>query len=77
MVIKKQVWLNNKIEPKVNNLCGFLHGLGATAAHNFRVCRTWHRTYGVKVPVPGRSRAEGKEKGKGIVAGWGRTKLTH
>jgi hypothetical protein len=31
------------------------------------VCRTWHRTYGVEVPVPGRSRAEGKEKGKCVV----------
>ena len=32
-----------------------------------RVCRTWHRTNGVEVPVPGRSRAEGKEKGKGYI----------
>jgi len=31
------------------------------------VCRTWHRTNGVEVPVPGRSRAEGKEKGKGYI----------
>jgi predicted Zn-ribbon and HTH transcriptional regulator len=33
-----------------------------------RVCRAWHRTYGVKVPVPGFSGAEGKEKGNGVVA---------
>jgi hypothetical protein len=31
------------------------------------VCRAWHRTYGVKVPVPGFRGAEGKEKGKGVV----------
>ena len=37
------------------------------APHVKRVCRTWHRTYGVEVPVPGRSRAEGKEKGRCIV----------
>ncbi len=35
------------------------------------MCRTWHRTNGVEVPVPGRSRAEGKEKGKGVIARWG------
>jgi hypothetical protein len=28
-------------------------------------CRAWHRAYGVEVPVPGFSGAEGKEKGKG------------
>ena len=33
------------------------------AAYPQRVCRTRHRTNGVEVPVPGRSRAEGKEKG--------------
>jgi len=30
-----------------------------------RVCRAWHRAYGVEVPVPGVRGAEGKEKGKG------------
>jgi hypothetical protein len=37
------------------------------SAFSMRVCRAWHRTYGVKVPVPGFRGAEGKEKGKGVV----------
>jgi hypothetical protein len=36
-----------------------------------RVCRTWHRTHGVQVPVPGVRAAEGEEKGKGVTARWG------
>ena len=36
-----------------------------------RVCRAWHRTHGVQVPVPGVSAAEGEEKGKGVTARWG------
>jgi len=33
-----------------------------------RVCQAWHVTSWVQVPWPGLRRAEGKEKGKGIVA---------
>ncbi len=36
-----------------------------------RVCRTWHRTHGVQVPVPGISAAAGEEKGQGVTARWG------
>jgi hypothetical protein len=42
------------------------------AAQACRVCRTWHRTHGVQVPVPGVSAAEGEEQGKGVTARWGR-----
>jgi hypothetical protein len=41
------------------------------AAQAGRVCRTWHRTYGVQVPVPGVSAAEGEEQGQGVTARWG------
>jgi hypothetical protein len=40
------------------------------AAQLSRVCRAWHRAYGVKVPLPGSRGAEGKEKGKGVIARW-------
>jgi len=33
-----------------------------------RVCRAWHIACGVEVPAPGVRGAEGKEKGKGVVA---------
>ncbi|WP_347888057.1 hypothetical protein ABHF54_10450 [Nitrosomonas europaea] len=33
-----------------------------------RVCQAWHVTSWVRVPWPGLRRAEGKEKGKGVVA---------
>lgn len=33
-----------------------------------RVCQAWHVTSWVQVPWPGLRRAEGKEKGKGVVA---------
>ena len=36
-----------------------------------RVCRTWHRTHGVQVPVPGVRAAEGEAKGTGVTARWG------
>jgi hypothetical protein len=36
-----------------------------------RVCRAWHRAYGVEVPMPGFRGAEGKEKGKGVIVRWG------
>lgn len=32
-----------------------------------RVCQAWHVTSWVQVPWPGLRRAEGKEKGKGVV----------
>jgi hypothetical protein len=35
------------------------------------VCRTWHRTHGVQVPVPGVRAADGEEQGKGVTARWG------
>ena len=41
------------------------------ARHWRRVCRTWHRTSGVQVPVPSVRAAEGEEKGKGVTARWG------
>lgn len=40
------------------------------AAYVKRVCRAWHRTIGVKVSEPGKGGAEGKEKGKGVIARW-------
>ena len=43
-----------------------------TSAADFdRVCRAWHRAYGVEVPMPGFRGAEGKEKGKGVIVRWG------
>jgi len=33
-----------------------------------RVCRAWHVACGVKVSAPGIGEAEGKRKGKGVVA---------
>ena len=33
-----------------------------------RVCRAWHEARRVPVPTPGVRRAEGKEKGQGVVA---------
>jgi len=57
---------NKKIEATGHKLRRF-SSAGAPAPHLSRVCRTWHRTNGVEVPVPGRSRAEGKEKGKGYI----------
>jgi hypothetical protein len=41
------------------------------AAHRGRVCRTWHSTHGVEVPVPGGSAAAGEEPGTGVPARWG------
>jgi hypothetical protein len=35
-----------------------------------RVCRTWHRTHGVHVPVPGVRAAAGEEQGQGVTARW-------
>ncbi|MBI5674313.1 MAG: hypothetical protein HZC48_00595 [Nitrospirae bacterium] len=52
--------------PTRNNAGLILAQAVARAGEAWRVCRTWHRTYGVEVPVPGRSRAEGKEKGNSI-----------
>ena len=43
------------------------HGAGV----HQRVCRAWHRTREVKVLLPGVRRAEGAEKGKGVIARWG------
>ena len=42
-----------------------------SAPDPWRVCRAWHRAYGVEVPMPGFRGAEGKEKGKGVIARWG------
>ena len=58
---------NTRLDPTGNKPGRFCITLVAPAAQPFRVCRTWHRTNGVEVPVPGRSRAEGKEKGKGYI----------
>ncbi len=41
------------------------------AADPGRVCRAWHVTCGVEVPMPGVSGAEGEEKGKGVTVRWG------
>jgi hypothetical protein len=45
--------------------------LNVTLTSQVRVCRACHRVSGVKVPVPGVSGAEGKEKGKGVIVRWG------
>jgi len=42
-----------------------------SAAELQRVCRAWHRASEVRVLAPGVSGAEGKEKGKGVIARWG------
>jgi len=49
-----------------SSLC-FLTFSSGTRHSILRVCRACHRVSGVKVPVPGVSGAEGKEKGKGVI----------
>ena len=48
-----------------------MHWTAYSRQYAWRVCRAWHRTYGVKVPMPGFRGAEGKEKGKGVIVRWG------
>ena len=57
---------NNRINPDWQFRCAPL-----PAGYAERVCRAWHRAYGVEVPMPGVRGAEGKEKGKGVIARWG------
>jgi hypothetical protein len=54
-----------------SGLTPYCTGLPLAAGEFERVCRTWHRTNGVQVPMPGVSAAEGEEKGQGVTARWG------